>query len=119
VKAAPPSADGKPCGIQTGLGSLTVDGATLAQLASALSGLLDRTVVDRTGLAGAFDAALKWTPDESTPGMAQKAKYVSAIDPNGPSIFTAVQEQLGLKLDPTRGPVDVLVVVSAQPPSPN
>jgi uncharacterized protein (TIGR03435 family) len=119
LKAAPPSADGKPCGIQTGLGSLTVGGATLAQLASALSGLLDRTVVDRTGLAGAFDAALKWTPDESTPGMAQKAKFVPAIDPNGPSIFTAVQEQLGLKLDPTRGPVDVLVVVSAQPPSPN
>jgi len=119
VKAPPASANGKPCGIQVGLGSLTMGGASLAQVASALSGLLDRTVVDRTGLAGAFDAALKWTPDESTPGMAQKAKYVPAIDPNGPSIFTAVQEQLGLKLDPTKGPVDVLVVVSAQPPSPN
>ena len=51
--------------------------------------------------------------------MAQKAKFVPTIDPNGPSIFTAVQEQLGLKLEPAKGPVDVLVVVSAQPPSPN
>ena len=81
--------------------------------------MLDRTVVDRTGLDGAFDATLRWTPDESTPGMAQKAKFVPGNDPNGPSIFTAIQEQLGLKLEPAKGPVDVIVVVSAQPPTVN
>jgi bla regulator protein blaR1 len=119
VKGAPAAGDGNPCGLQLGLGSLTAGGVALSQIATALSGLLDRSVVDRTGLAGAFDATLRWTPDESTPGMAQKAKFVPTIDPNGPSIFTALQEQLGLKLEPAKGPVDVLVVVNAQPPSPN
>jgi uncharacterized protein (TIGR03435 family) len=119
VKAAPANRDGKPCGLQLGLGSLAAGGAALSQIAAALSGVLDRSVVDRTGLSGAFDATLRWTPDESTPGMAQKAKFVPTIDPNGPSIFTAVQEQLGLKLEPAKAPTDVLVVVTAQPPSPN
>ena len=63
--------------------------------------------------------ALKWTPDESTPGLSKKAAFVPTVDPNGPSIFTALQEQLGLKLDSIKGPVDVLIVVSAQPPAKN
>jgi uncharacterized protein (TIGR03435 family) len=119
VKAPPAPGDQKPCGIQMGLGSLVVGGAALSQVANTLTGLLDRSVVDRTGLRGTFDATLRWTPDESTPGMAQKAKYVPSIDPNGPSIFTAMQEQLGLKLEPAKGPVDVLVIVGAQQPTAN
>jgi len=54
-----------------------------------------RVVLDRTGLVGLYDADLKWTPDLS--------------NPNGPSLFTAFQEQLGLKLDTTRAPVEVNV----------
>ena len=88
-------------------------------LARALSTLLDRTVLDRTGLTGTFDATLKWTPDQSTPGLAEKLKYIPTIDPNGPSIFTALQEQLGLKLDSSKGQADLLRVVSVDLPTPN
>jgi uncharacterized protein (TIGR03435 family) len=49
----------------------------------------------------------------------EKAKFVPIIDPNGPSIFTAMHEQLGLKLEPTKGPANVLVVVGAQQPTAN
>ena len=118
-KAQAAGGAGGPCGIQMGLGSMVVGGATFPQVATALSGFLDRPVVDRTGLTGAFDATFRWTPDESTPGMAAKSKFVPTIDPNGASIFTAMQEQLGLKLEPARGQVEVLVIVSAQQPSPN
>src|SRR5262249_54841840 len=89
--------DQSSCGIRMGLGSLVAGGATMWQIARTLSNLMDRTVEDRTGLTGSFDATLKWTPDQSTPGLAEKAKYVPTIDRDGPSIFTALQEQLGLK----------------------
>jgi len=108
------------CGIHVGLGTLRMGRATMTQLATAFSGLLDRTVVDRTALDGDFDASLKWTPDQSTPGLALKAGFVpAAIDPNGPSIFTAVQEQLGLKLDSQKGPVVTLVIDHAERPTHN
>lgn len=91
-----------PCGIRIGPGSLMAGASPVSQLANTLSGLLDRTVVDRTNLTGRFDASLQWTPEAATP-----------------SIFTAIQEQLGLELDATNGPVDRLVIVSAQPPTAN
>lgn len=65
-----------------------------------------RPVVDRTGLTGRFDFTLNWAPEGTT-------------DTNAPSIFTALQEQLGLKLEPARGPVDVLVVDSVERPTPD
>jgi uncharacterized protein (TIGR03435 family) len=108
-----------PCGIRMGMGSILVGGATLTQFAGTLAGMLERTVVDRTGLTGTFDATLKFTPDQSTPGFAEKARYIPTIDPDGPSIFTALQEQLGLKLDARKGQVDVLRIVSADQPTPN
>jgi len=119
VKGSPAEGGQVPCGIRMGMGSMVAGGATLSQLARSLSTLLDRTVVDRTGLTGPFDATLKWTPDQSTPGMAEKARYIPTIDPNGPSIFTALQEQLGLKLDATKGQADMLRIISADPPTPN
>ena len=76
---------------------------------------LGRMVIDRTGLSGAFDIDLHFTPDripDFGPGG-------PVIDPNGPSIFTALQEQLGLKLDAQRGPVDVLVIDRAEIPVEN
>ena len=111
-----------PCGIRIGPGNMAVGGMTLAQFANSLGMFVGRVVLDRTGLAGNYDANLRWTPDQ----MPQRAPGTPAdqpirvngidIDPNGPSIFTAVQEQLGLKLDAQRGPVEMLVVDRAEHP---
>jgi uncharacterized protein (TIGR03435 family) len=110
------------CGIRIGPGNMSVGGMTLAQFANSLGMFVGRVVLDRTGLTGSYDFNLTWTPDQ----MPQRGPGTGAdqpgringveIDPNGPSIFTAVQEQLGLKLDPQRGPVDVLVIDRAEHP---
>jgi len=107
------------------MGNIAIGGSTLAQLANSLSMFTGRTVLDRTGLAGTFDVNLTWTPDQMpsrAPGTAAdqliRVNGVD-IDPNGPSIFTAVQEQLGLKLDSGKGPVEILVVDQAQHPAEN
>ena len=84
-----------------------------------------RTVIDHTGLSGPFDWTLVWTPDnlpQRAPGTpADQPVTVNgfAIDPNGPSLFTALQEQLGLKLESTKGPVDVLVIDRVEHPTEN
>lgn len=89
------------------------------------SPLVNRVVVDRTGLTGSFDIDLEWTPDnlpKPPPGAPadQPVRINGAtIDPNGPSLFTALQEQLGLKLDSTRGPVEVLAIDRLEQPSPD
>jgi uncharacterized protein (TIGR03435 family) len=64
---------------------------------------------------------LRWTPDQIPPGYDRKASAMGLppIDANGPSIFTAIREQLGLKLEPQKGPVDVLVVDRADHPAAN
>ena len=92
-------------------------GTTLAVLASLLEGPAQRLVIDRTGLTGNWDLEVNYTPDRSQlpPGV----ELPSSIDPNGPSLFTALEEQLGLKLRPARGPVEVLVIDSVQQPTPN
>lgn len=77
-----------------------------------LSEALDRTVIDKTGLTGAFDFHLEWEP--------QRTSSASLPDDSGaPSIFTAVQEQLGLKLGAAKGPVEFLVIDRAERPSVN
>jgi uncharacterized protein (TIGR03435 family) len=78
----------------------------MAQLASGLAPLVSRFTVDRTGLAGAFDVELTWTPELGG-------------DSSGPSIFAALPEQLGLRLLSQKGPVDVLVVERLEEPSRN
>lgn len=97
------------CGVQLGDGVLTSKSITMTRLAGELS-FVGRKVIDRTGLAGAFDVNVQWMPD--APGGAP-------TDGNLPSTFTALQEQLGLKLEPTTGPVDVLVIVRAERPRAN
>lgn len=107
--APPPSAKPDampPCGMRTRPGNVIARGTTLQQLARNLSQFLGRTVVDRTGLDGTFDIDLQWSPEQTA-------------DASGPSIFTAVQEQLGLKLDSQRAPVDVLVVDRVERPAPD
>ena len=99
-----------------GNGTLSVDSRTPSQLTNWLSAVLNMRVVDRTGLVGLFNAHLTWTPDQIPQ---QAGPDLRPIDPNGPSIFTAVREQLGLKLESTTGPVDVLVIDSVEHPTPN
>ncbi len=80
--------------------------------------VLDRPVVDKTGIAGEFDFSLKWTPDES-----QFSRLGWMIKPapesSAPSLFIAIQEQLGLKLESVKAPVDVLVIDHVEQPTEN
>jgi uncharacterized protein (TIGR03435 family) len=78
-------------------------------LALNMNDWVQRPVVDNTGLTGAWDLTLTWAPEGSP----------QAADGSAPSIFTAVQEQLGLKLESTRGPVDVLIIDGAERPIPD
>ena len=87
----PPMGTGPVCGIR---GNFSMEG-----FARFLAGEAGRPVVDRTGLTGGWDFSLKWSPP-NTPNP----------DPDRPSIFTALQEQLGLRLDATTGPLEVLVI---------
>ena len=113
----PPGGQAPPCGAVNRLGLVALDSAPMARLALFLSAELNRRVVDRTDLPGLFNARLTWTPDQLPTGPFPPD--LPAIDPNGPSIFTAVQEQLGLKLVPATGPMDVLVIDRVERPGPN
>jgi len=109
-----------------GLGLMGDGGPIVAQvvavpdLARLLSTILGRPVLDKTGLAGKYDFTLQWAPDEAeslnTPGGAPSP--VSA-DTNRPSLFTALQEQLGLKLESGKGPIEVIVIDHIERPSGN
>ena len=85
---------------------------TMADLAGMLRGVGDREVVDRTGLSGTFDFELRYAPD---------SVRATAADPTQllPDVFTALQEQLGLKLEPQRGPVEYLVIERIERPTPD
>jgi uncharacterized protein (TIGR03435 family) len=99
---------------------LTVRNATMADFADGMqASFIDRPVVDQTGLAGRYDFLLRWTPDESQSGLGENVPP-PADDPNAPpGLYTAIQEQLGLKLVPTKAPVDVLVIDHIEMPSEN
>jgi uncharacterized protein (TIGR03435 family) len=109
------------CGMRIGPGSFSAGAMPLSQVASSLSPLVQRIVVDKTGLAGNYDIDVTYTPDQMPQGPGGPpppgAPALPPIDPNGPSIFTALQEQLGLKLDSQRGPVDVFVIDGVEHPS--
>ena len=101
-----------------GKGQIEGQMASLSMLASFLSNQLGRTVLDKTGLTAVYDFTLKWTPDESESGP-KWPDTAPQPDPNGPSIFTAVQEQLGLKLEAQKRPMQTLVIDRAERPSEN
>ena len=118
---APPG-PGEPiqCGFRIGPGRMQGGAFPLSQLATALSPMVQRVVIDRTGLAGNFDIDVTFTPDQMPQGPPPPgAPPRPPVDPNGPSIFTALQEQLGLKLESVRGPVEVLVIESISRPTPD
>jgi uncharacterized protein (TIGR03435 family) len=107
-----------------GLGDLIVRNMNMKDFATWMqSGVMDKPVVDQTGLKDRYDFTLKWTPDDSQ--FAQFRGAVSmpppkADDPNAPpSLYTAVQEQLGLKIEATKAPDDVIVIDHVEKPSAN
>jgi uncharacterized protein (TIGR03435 family) len=112
------------CGSNGSPGRRAGGAVTMEELASNLSSGANRVVVDQTGLTGRFDYQLEWTPDQLPPPLPPSARPDAPPPPppspaDGPSIFTAVQEQLGLKLESQKGPVDVLVIDSVEKPSPD
>jgi uncharacterized protein (TIGR03435 family) len=88
---------------------------SIAVLAQELSKVVGRDVIDNTGITGRYDLKLKWTPDDSSVPQSPGG----APADSGPSIFTAVEEQLGLKLESAKGPVHVLVIDHAEMPTVN
>jgi bla regulator protein blaR1 len=111
--------------LQMGPGELTDHGTNLAPLVSQLSWQLGRTVLDKTGLTGTYDFSLRWTPGKSEAGMSNllggklSSDSASASASSGPSLFTAIQEQLGLKLEPQKAPMQVLVIDHVEQPVEN
>jgi uncharacterized protein (TIGR03435 family) len=134
AKGGPKLKEAKPDEVRKGLwqqggGPLTGQAASMQTLAQTLAMRLGRPVTDRTALTGAYDFTLTWTPDESEQGGLQSAlanlppeiaaQLSRNRDPNGPSLFTAIQEQLGLRLEPQKQPAEVLVIDHAEQPSAN
>jgi uncharacterized protein (TIGR03435 family) len=101
-------------GIQMSMGMIAAHECTIPYFLSMLSRQLGRSIIDRTGLTSNYDFTLRWSPDNGAGGGSQE----SAAD-SLPTIFTAVQEQLGLKLESTKAPAEVLVVDHLERPSAN
>ena len=125
-QSGPLMAGGMPaCGLVVSGWSIRLGGGPLSQLTMVLTNMTNRFVVDRTGLTGNYDVDLQWTPQgmrigkppgDNPPGPAFPAP---PPDANGATLETSIQEQLGLKLDPQRGPVPVLVIERAEQPTPD
>jgi uncharacterized protein (TIGR03435 family) len=107
--------------MRMGRGQLNGHNLGMADIVRVLTQQLGRTVVDKTGLRGNYNFTLKWTPDDSDlPEFKEPAgAQGSPPDSSGPSIFTAIQEQLGLKLESQKGPVEILVIDHVEKPSEN
>ena len=116
-----------PANPAAGLG-LRGDGQSMAMLTNLLTQFTGRTVIDKTGLSGLYDWELRFDPQVFLASMAQQAginipaallQNANSIFADSPSLLTALNEQLGLKLDSQRGPVEVLVIDSAELPEPD
>jgi len=135
VPMPPPPPPGPPGGIRPilqkdadarqGCGAMAISGwlsarkFTMEKLTRSLSVFTRRPVVDRSGLDGEFDIDLNFTPEFETVGPVTPGGGPPPPNPEGPSLFTALQEQLGLKLESQRAPVDVLVIDRLERPSEN
>ena len=108
-----PPAGRPPWGVRRAYGTLSAGGATMTPLIGALGNAVGNAVLDRTGLTGSYDMELQWRQE----GALTATPTASISD--DPSIFTAVREQLGLKLESRREPMDVLVIEHVEQPSPN
>jgi uncharacterized protein (TIGR03435 family) len=108
----------------SGVGMTDWYGVTMAEFAGRmLSSQVDRPVIDKTGLTGRFDVHVEFVSDYAVSGPITlngvPLSQAPSADPTGPTIFTALQEQLGLKLSPAKSPVEVIVVDGAEKPSDN
>ncbi|HXD75072.1 MAG TPA: M56 family metallopeptidase [Vicinamibacterales bacterium] len=119
--AAPPAPGQTPrCGVGLGPGSFTMGGQPMSTVAMQLSRVVGRIVVDKTNLPGGYDLTLTYQPDPGLVGRGDLPPLLNGAAPSfpdRPSIFVALQEQLGLKLESTKGPVDVLVIDRAEKPT--
>jgi uncharacterized protein (TIGR03435 family) len=120
LKEASDTAKPGPRGIgMRGRGHLTGSAAPLNIFVNTLSQLLGRPVVDKTGLKGKYDFILLWTPDPAELTPIGGPDVPLPPDLAGPSLFTALQEQLGLKLQSAKGPVEILVIDHVEKPDAN
>ena len=123
LRAESQATTGEPCGLRSFAsaqvrGSMKVRGFGLATLIGLLQAESGRRVVDKTGLTGAFDWELTFTPRAFMQQTFDRDRFPT-IDPDGPSIFTALQEQWGLKLQPQTEPIKFLVIDHIERPTPN
>lgn len=107
-----------------GRGKIITQGGSIKSFLSFLSQQTSRTIVDKTGLTGNYDFTLTWTPDDGAAGSRSSDAAEAGAPPptladSGPSLFTAIQEQLGLKLESGKGPVPVLVIDRLERPAEN
>ena len=112
----------EPCkGLRNVPGKATGRAVTIQTLARLMSGWVDdhRPVEDRTGLTGNFDIDLDWTPDRPLPPPPADAPALPQVDANGAGLFTALQEQLGLKVESAKNSIATLVVDHAEDPTEN
>ena len=119
---APPAFGEKlQCGFRVGPGTISGGASQMSQLAQFLSQNMSRIVLDKTGLTGNYDFEITYTPDQmpNFNGQPGTPPGLPAIDPNGPPLATAIQEQLGLKLESQRGPVTMFVVDKISQPTPD
>ena len=103
-------------------GMVGFNGVPMSRIAQLLTQSVGRPVIDKTGLTGYFDFTLQWTPQPGSempirPAGEPPAPPPPAADPDGPNLFTAIQEQLGLKLESARGPVEVIVIDRLEKPT--
>ena len=117
---APPAAVARCVTSQPGIGTMGFNGQSIGSFVNVLPQFVGRPVIDRTGLTGIYDLTLKWTPEPaigtSSLGLPPQAPQ-PVTDSDAPNIFTALQEQLGLKLENGRGPVEVIVIDRLEKPT--
>ncbi len=115
--------DSRQVGIRAGRGEIAAENADIKAFINILAARVGRPVLDQTGLKGIYDFKLEWTPEVGEGmmkgGPLDKAEGAPAPDPSGPSIFTALQEQLGLKLEAQNGPAEVIVIDRVEKPTAN
>jgi bla regulator protein BlaR1 len=120
----PPGVTGRPRFTIVRRGRVTAQGVDMKSLADDLSNFLGRVVVDKTALTGSYDLKLEWVPDENQVAMFQAMGVPEGFgappaDWHGPTLFTALEEQLGLKLESQKGPVEIFTIERIERPSEN
>jgi bla regulator protein blaR1 len=108
--------------VRMGRGQLIGTKAPMSQLAGTLSRMVGRPIIDKTGLKGEYDFKLEWTPEPGqgdAPFEMKPKEALPPVDSNGPSLFTAIQEQLGLRLESQKAPGEVIVIDRVEKPSEN